>query len=85
MQQKDAAEREARAALEAYSLSLAANAQQALDVKKPGTALVLAMAANDINNPPQPVQEVLRKAAFYLAPGAYWWQKNLMILIQISL
>ena len=56
-----------RQAQEAYSLSLAANAQQALDDLDSGTALVLALAANDIRKPPQEAQRILLDAAY--SPG----------------
>jgi WD40 repeat protein len=56
-----------REALEAYSLSLAANAQHALSVKDTGSALVLALAANRIDQPPVESQRTLMDAAF--APG----------------
>jgi hypothetical protein len=65
--QKAIAEGEARAALEAYSLSLAPNAQQALDARDPVTALALAMAANRIADPPLEAQRILLEAAY--APG----------------
>jgi WD40 repeat protein/DNA-binding SARP family transcriptional activator len=54
-------------ALEAYSLSLAANAQHALSAKDTGSALVLALAANRIDRPPTESQHTLMNAAF--APG----------------
>ena len=57
-----------RQAQEAYSLSLAANAQQALNDLDSGTALVLALAANDINDPPQEAQRILLDTAY--SPGA---------------
>lgn len=60
--------REERAALEAYSLSLAANAQQRLDAGDNAGALALALAANRIDQPPPEAQRILRAAAF--APGA---------------
>ncbi len=56
-----------RQALEAYSLSLAANAQQALNNLDSSTALVLALAANRIDNPPIESQRILMDAAY--APG----------------
>ncbi len=65
---RDEAEQEARAALEAYSLSLAANAQEALNDLDAATALVLAQAANDIDDPPERAQQILLEAAY--APGA---------------
>jgi len=57
-----------RQALEAYSVSLAANAQKALDENDHATALALAMAAADIANPPDQVKRVLMDAAY--SPGA---------------
>ena len=60
--------RQRHAALEAYSLSLAANAQKALDDQDTATGLVLALAANQIDNPPREAQRVLLDAAY--APGA---------------
>jgi DNA-binding CsgD family transcriptional regulator/energy-coupling factor transporter ATP-binding protein EcfA2 len=66
--QQSIAEREARAALEAYSLSLAANAQEALNDIDTATALVLALAANNIDQPPARSQKILMEAAY--APGA---------------
>ena len=55
-------------ALQAYSLSLSANAEQSLADLDTGTALVLALAANRIANPPRQSQRVLLDAAY--APGA---------------
>ena len=52
IQQRDAAQQSEREALEAYSLSLAANARQALAAGDTELALLLALAANDIENPP---------------------------------
>ncbi|MGD9100326.1 MAG: hypothetical protein PVF45_07585, partial [Anaerolineae bacterium] len=60
--------RQRRQALRAYSLSLIANAQQALKDGDTATALVLALAANRIDNPPLEVQRTLLDAAY--APGA---------------
>ena len=57
-----------REALEAYSLSLIANAQQAMDDGDTATALVLALAANEITDPPLEAQRTLLDAAY--APGA---------------
>ena len=57
-----------REALEAYSLSLIANAKQAIDDRDTATALVLALAANDIADPPLEAQRTLLDAAY--APGA---------------
>jgi WD40 repeat protein/DNA-binding SARP family transcriptional activator len=55
-------------ALQAYSLSVAANAEQALANLDSGTALSLALAANRIADPPRQAQRVLLDAAY--APGA---------------
>jgi WD40 repeat protein/DNA-binding SARP family transcriptional activator len=55
-------------ALQAYSLSLAASAEQALTDLDTGTALSLALAANHIAGPPRQAQRVLCDAAY--APGA---------------
>ncbi|MGB5057617.1 MAG: protein kinase [Candidatus Promineifilaceae bacterium] len=60
--------RQQRTALEAYSLSLAANAQQALADQDTATALALALAANQIDEPPPAAQRMLLNAAY--APGA---------------
>ena len=68
IEQKNIAEQEARTALESYSLSLAANAQEALNDLDTATALVLANAANAIDQPPQRSQQILRQAAY--SPGA---------------
>ncbi len=59
-----------RQTLAAYSLSLAANARQALDQQDHATALTLAMAATQIENPPPEASRVLMEAAY--APGARW-------------
>jgi WD40 repeat protein/serine/threonine protein kinase len=56
-----------RQALEAYSLSLAANAQQAMNDLDNATGLVLALAANRIDDPPLESQRILMNAAY--APG----------------
>ena len=61
------ARQEARQATEAASLSLAANARQALNDKDATSALVLALAANRIEDPPLESQRVLLEAAF--SPG----------------
>jgi WD40 repeat protein/serine/threonine protein kinase/DNA-binding XRE family transcriptional regulator len=66
--QRKIAEDEARAAKEAYSLSLAANARQYLKNNESASALALAMAANGIQNPPVDAQNALMEAAY--APGA---------------
>ncbi len=55
-------------AVQAYSLSLAANAERALADLDNTTALVLANAANNIPNPPRQAQRVLLDAAY--SPGA---------------
>ncbi len=52
------------AALKAYSTSLAANAQQALDDGDTSTALALAQAATAINQPSLQAQRVLLDAAY---------------------
>jgi WD40 repeat protein len=62
------ANQQRRQALTAYSLSLAANAGQALADQDSGTALVLALAANRIPQPPPQSQRILLSAAY--APGA---------------
>lgn len=62
------ANRQQRNALEAYSLSLAASAQQHLSNRDSGTALALALVANQINDPPRQAQRVLMDAAY--SPGA---------------
>ena len=53
--------------LEAFSMSLAAHVQNALENHDTDTALALAIQANQIRNPPPNVQRVLRQAAY--APG----------------
>lgn len=60
--------RQRREALEAYSVSLAAHAQQALDELDSATGLALALLANDIDQPPMRSQRVLMDAAY--RPGA---------------
>ncbi len=57
-----------REALTAYSSSLAANAQQALDESDSATALTLAMAANAVDQPSLMAQRILMDAAY--SPGA---------------
>lgn len=57
-----------REALEAHSLSLIAHAKQALDDRDTATALALALAANEIFDPPLEAQRTLLDAAY--APGA---------------
>jgi WD40 repeat protein/DNA-binding SARP family transcriptional activator len=59
-----------RQALQAYSRSLAANAQKSLDDGDTAAALALALAAADIANPPPEARRVLLDAAY--APGARW-------------
>jgi WD40 repeat protein/DNA-binding SARP family transcriptional activator len=54
-------------AQESFSMSLAAHVQTALDENRTDTALALALAANEIPNPPAEVLRVLRQAAY--APG----------------
>jgi WD40 repeat protein len=66
-EQQAIAEQEARAALEAFSISLSANAKSALANHDPSTALMLAVAANSIAEPPLQAVQVLREAAY--APG----------------
>jgi len=61
------ARNEARQAIEASSLSLVANARQALSDKDTTSALLLALAANRIEQPPIEAQRVLLDAAF--SPG----------------
>ncbi len=62
------ARNEARQAIEASSLSIAANARQALNEGETTSALALALAANGIDDPPADAQRILLDAAF--APGA---------------
>jgi WD40 repeat protein/DNA-binding SARP family transcriptional activator len=62
--------RQGRQTLEAYSLSLAAHAQRALEDQDSSTGLALALAANRIPDPPRPVQRTLMDAAY--APGPRW-------------
>jgi WD40 repeat protein/DNA-binding SARP family transcriptional activator len=59
-----------RQAMKAYSLSLAANAREVLNDHDNTTALNLALAANQINDPPRAAQRLLMEAAY--APGARW-------------
>ena len=59
--------RQKRIALDAYSLSLAANAREALQDYDSSTALVLALVGNRIKDPPMEAQRVLMQAAY--APG----------------
>lgn len=60
-----------RQALQAYSLSMTANARNALDDRDTVYGLSLAMAANQIDNPPLEAQRTLLDAAF--APGPRWY------------
>ncbi len=53
--------------LKAYSMSLAAHVQNALDIKENDLALSLALVASEINNPPPIVARMLRQAAY--SPG----------------
>jgi WD40 repeat protein/DNA-binding SARP family transcriptional activator len=53
--------------IEAYSMSLAAHVQNALDNKENDLALALALAASEIDNPPPIVARMLRQSAY--APG----------------
>jgi WD40 repeat protein len=62
--------RQRRQALEAHSLSLAANARQVLNDGDATTGLALAMAANRITDPPREAQRLLLEAAY--SPGARW-------------
>lgn len=55
-------------ALQAYSLSLTANAQEALKDGDPATALALALVAANIDDPPLLARQTLLDAAY--APGA---------------
>jgi WD40 repeat protein len=57
-------------ALAAYSLSLAANARELLNDLDNATALALALAANQMDDPPREAQRLLMEAAY--APGARW-------------
>ncbi len=60
--------RQRNEALRAYSLSLTANAQQALRDGDSATALALALVATDIDDPPLLARQTLLEAAY--APGA---------------
>ncbi|MFO7661096.1 MAG: protein kinase, partial [Chloroflexota bacterium] len=66
--QRDTALVSERAALESYSLSLAANARQALAADNQQLALLLALAANQIEDPPLEAWRTLLDVAY--APGA---------------
>jgi len=65
--QQAIAETNAREAQEAYSQSLAAHAQNALETGDTAAGLALALAANDMEQPPSLSQRMLRQAAY--APG----------------
>lgn len=54
----------ARSANEAYSLALATSSQRALDDNNPDLAIVLALAANEISNPPPQAQRALAEAVY---------------------
>jgi WD40 repeat protein/DNA-binding SARP family transcriptional activator len=62
--------RQRRQAVEAYSLSLTANAREVLNDLDNITALSLALAANQIDDPSREAQRLLLEAAY--APGARW-------------
>ncbi|MCB0033510.1 MAG: hypothetical protein KDE51_05815 [Anaerolineales bacterium] len=66
--QREEAQSSERAAQEAYSLSLAANARQALETNNAELALLLALAANKIENPPLAAWRALVDVAY--APAA---------------
>ncbi len=66
--QRDTALAREREALQSFSLSLAANARQALDVGDQPLALLLALAANTVENPPLNAWRTLLDVAY--APGA---------------
>ena len=66
--QRDLALDREREARESYSLSLAANARQALAADDQPLALLLALAANEIENPPLDAWRTLVDVAY--APGA---------------
>ncbi len=57
-------------ALQAYSLSITSDARKALEDGDTSTSLALALAANQIQNPPQEALRTLLDAAY--APGARW-------------
>ena len=59
-----------REAVEAYSLSLAANPRGALEELDTATGLALALAAIGFESPPEKARRVLIEAAY--APGARW-------------
>ena len=65
-----AARNEARQAIEASSLGLAANARRALGDRDNTTALLFALAANDIENPPKEAQRILLEAAPLRVPAS---------------
>jgi WD40 repeat protein len=66
-QQRDIAQVSERNALESYSLSLAANARQALAADNQPLALLLALAANSVEEPPLAAWRTLVDVAY--APG----------------
>lgn len=66
--QRDTALSREREALESYSLSLAANARQALEADDQQLALLLALAANTVENPPLEAWRTLLDVAY--ASGA---------------
>ena len=66
-QQRDEAQASERSAQEAYSLSLAANARQLLEAEDRELALLLALAANSVDNPPLNSWRTLLDIAY--APG----------------
>ncbi|MCB8979404.1 MAG: protein kinase [Ardenticatenaceae bacterium] len=67
--QQAIAETNERQAQEAYSLALVANARQALADNDTELAMLLALAANNIENPPIAAQNTLVDAAY--APGTH--------------
>ena len=66
------AQAEENQARQAYSLSLAANAQHLFQLKDNVSALALAFAATALDNPPLAAQEVLRSIAFSPGPRKYY-------------
>jgi WD40 repeat protein/DNA-binding SARP family transcriptional activator len=64
-------------ALQAYSLSVTANARKALDDGDTSTGLALALAANQIDNPPQEAQRTLLDAAY--SPGPRWREETSLL------
>ncbi|MCA9998869.1 MAG: WD40 repeat domain-containing protein, partial [Anaerolineales bacterium] len=65
--QRDLAQASAQEAVQAYSLSLAANARQALEANDQQLALLLALAANKVPDPPLQSWQTLLDIAY--APG----------------